>query len=690
MELNTENIPEPLKLWPNWVCWKLETRDGKATKVPVNARTGDNAKSNDSTTWSDFETTCQFYQDHGNNGIQGIGFELGAPKSTPYVGIDLDDCRDPETGIIEHWAQGIIDKISSYTEISPSGTGIRIWTIAVLPEHGRKKGNIELYDGARYLTTTGNHLPGTPLTIEARHDEILEFHQAVFGEKTEKREPPTSSTSCSIEDDELLKLAFNASNGPKFKQLWSGEWQGAGYSSQSEADQALCNMLAFWTGNDATRIGSMFRQSGLMREKWNKRHHSDGNTYGEETIRKAIDATTEVYKPKAEPKEPAHNFTPTGTDGLAFPDIMTGAAGKYADLYSSYLETPKPFLFMAFLTVLGNVLSGKLTLKTELQPQPRLFVLLLGDSAEPRKSTSIIKTIDFFNDAMVQGDFNSCLGVGSAEGLEKRIREIPEPRRLVLCFDEFKTFVSKAKIEKSVLLPCVNTLFESNFYHNATKQSVVSLEKIHLSLLAASTVSTYERIWDSSFTDIGFNNRLFLVPGTGGRKFAIPEKIPEYPKSEIRILIRDILRRVEAIPELDLTEGARELYENWYLNLQRSIHANRLDSYALRFLPLLAVNEGKQIIDVDIVSKTTALMDWQLAVRKQHDPIDADNATAKAEEKIRRVLLPGPRSERELQQRTHAQRMGLWVWKSALKNLCENGEVCFDKKSKLYGIENHG
>jgi len=99
---------------------------------------------------------------------------------------------------------------------------------------------------------------------------------------------------------------------------------------------------------------------------------------------------------------------------------------------------------------------------------------------------------------------------------------------------------------------------------------------------------------------------------------------------------------------------------------------------------LLAVNEFLKEITADILHKAIALMDWQLKVRKQLDPIDADTAMAKMEERIRRVLAEGPRSDRELKQRTHAHRSGLYIFKNAKQNLIQGGEISLDKKTKQF------
>ena len=156
--------------------------------------------------------------------------------------------------------------------------------------------------------------------------------------------------------------------------------------------------------------------------------------------------------------------TATDPGHLEFPTwIKTGLAGAFSGLYASVLETPPHFLFVSFLTCLGSVLADRLTLASELQTQPRLYVLLLGESADDRKSTALKKATDFFTEALT--DFRVCWGVGSAEGLQKRMED---GGRLLLCLDEFKSFVSKCKIESSVLLPCVNSLFETNRYEGHT------------------------------------------------------------------------------------------------------------------------------------------------------------------------------------------------------------------------------
>jgi hypothetical protein len=363
-------------------------------------------------------------------------------------------------------------------------------------------------------------------------------------------------------------------------------------------------------------------------------------------------------------------------------EVVSGAAGFFSQLYSEYLESPPEFFYFSYLTCLGSVLSRSVTLSSELQPQPRLYILLLGQSADERKSTALSKAANFFKET-VDG-FQLSWGVNSAEGLQQRLEGTNGT--LLLVFDEFKQFVSKCRIDSSILLPCVNTLFESNRYESTTKKRHLLLENSYLSVLAASTIQTYERTWDTSFTDIGFNNRLFIVPGTAERKFSFPEKIPQNDRDEVKDQLVQILRHVGNRREIDITDGGKARYHEWYMGLERSIHAKRLDVYALRLMSLLAVNDLKDIVDLETVEHAVKLCDWQLEMRKLHDPIDADNVTAKMEEKIRRALQCGTKTERELKRAVNYQREGLWVFETARKNLQSSQEIVWEKKAKKWGL----
>ncbi len=149
-----ENIPEQLTERPQWVCWRLEERDGKQTKVPYIAGGVGRASSTDLLTWRTFEEALE---DVKKGRRDGIGFVFSS--ADPFVGIDLDDCRDPETGAVEAWAQKLIDRVQEgYVEASPSGTGVHIIVEGTVRGGGMRKGKIEMYGRDRFFTMTGRVL----------------------------------------------------------------------------------------------------------------------------------------------------------------------------------------------------------------------------------------------------------------------------------------------------------------------------------------------------------------------------------------------------------------------------------------------------------------------------------------------------------------------------------------------------
>jgi hypothetical protein len=304
-----------------WVCWRYETRgrDVKPTKVPYSPTTGARANCGDAATWGTLAEARKAKRDAGHD---GIGFVFTA--SDPFCGVDLDGGVDPATGEVEPWAMEIAEKLDSYTEISPSATGLHIIVRANLPEGRRRAGRVELYDQDRFFTVTGRRLTGTSHLPESRQKQIEALHTRLFprGEDAPKVDPPLHTNG--LDDAEILRRATNAANGEKFEKLWSGDR--TGYGSASEADLALCSMLAFWTGPDEERIAALFARSGLARDKWNRQD------YRNRTIDRALKGatffepgkTSEVSSHAAQlsnavPTTPAISPQPTPPQVLAFP-----------------------------------------------------------------------------------------------------------------------------------------------------------------------------------------------------------------------------------------------------------------------------------------------------------------------------------------------------------------------------------
>jgi putative DNA primase/helicase len=287
-----DEIPDAMTSREQWLCWREEERGGKPTKVPINPADGKWASTTDPETWSSFDIAYEFATEWN----YGLGFVF--TEIDPLVGIDLDDCRDAESGRPTPVAKAIVGTLDSYTEISPSGTGYHVILQGRLPSDRNRRGKVEMYEKKRFFTVTGNHVEGTPRSAKERHQELDEVYDEHIGVETTaggNEQASSQSSTPALSDSELIQRAGAAKNGEKFQRLWQG--QTTGYASQSEADMALCCLLAFWTGGDTKRMDSLFRDSGLMRDKWDEQHYADGSTYGEVTVARAVDVTDEFYEP---------------------------------------------------------------------------------------------------------------------------------------------------------------------------------------------------------------------------------------------------------------------------------------------------------------------------------------------------------------------------------------------------------
>jgi hypothetical protein len=326
-----KNIPDRLKDLDQWVVWKYvwnpdkRRKDGSGLKgdwdkPPSNARTGGRASSTDRATWCDFKTALRVYI---KGGWDGIGF-VPLPEDLLTI-TDLDSCRNPGTGVIEARALAIVSELKTYTEISPSGTGLRIVASGHKPDNEWvKRGDVEMYDGhtkagkpgGRYLTFTGHLLEGSRRGVRRCPNAIARVYRRELLGKTAAEPAPEPSANLDggaggqtagppandepqlhdLNDDQLIAKAKAAKNGAKFSHLWGGNW--SGYTSESEADLALCSLLAFWCQGDPDGIDRLFRKSGRYRkDKWEREDYREG------TIAKALEGKGEFYKPGGKEKK---------------------------------------------------------------------------------------------------------------------------------------------------------------------------------------------------------------------------------------------------------------------------------------------------------------------------------------------------------------------------------------------------
>ncbi|HEB4955543.1 TPA: DNA primase [Bacillus cereus] len=303
---NFNEIPAELKALPQWILWKFETRNGKQTKVPCQV-TGEMAQANNRRTWSTFATAVKFYL---KGDYDGIGFVFS--RQDNYIGIDIDKCV--VDGKTNAFATEIIDTLDSYTEFSPSEKGIHIIIKGSLPQSvlgtGRKntKHGLEIYSYGRFFTFTGNRENSND--VYDRTDELAEVFEQYFDDSDIQGRVNLAEfekDEIKISNESLWEKMFRSKNGDEIRSLYNGNLINDDHSA---SDLALCNYLAFWTGKSATRMDAMFRESSLIRDKWDVIHFSDTNeTYGERTIGVAISSTsTTILDNKQQFEEFSFNF----------------------------------------------------------------------------------------------------------------------------------------------------------------------------------------------------------------------------------------------------------------------------------------------------------------------------------------------------------------------------------------------
>ena len=294
-KVNFVYIPQELKANASFCVWKKEKRGGKSTKVPYNPKTGRMAKTNEPQTFTDFNTAMKTF---AMGGYDGIGYRV----SEGIGAIDIDHCIR-EDGSLNDVAASILGFFpDTYFEKSPSGTGLRGF-FQLSPDFAydktqyyinNREHGLEVYlPGVtnRFVTVTGDvYRQGTV----SRNDEALQSTLDTFMRRSTRVESNTIEACSYLDDDAVIAHALKSEAGEKFKALYNGQWSEL-YDSQSDADMALVGMLAFWCGNVEEQIDRIFRDSGLMREKWDRK--TGDSTYGQITIRNVVSSNDTIYIP---------------------------------------------------------------------------------------------------------------------------------------------------------------------------------------------------------------------------------------------------------------------------------------------------------------------------------------------------------------------------------------------------------
>lgn len=308
---------DELKPLRQWVCYQLVWNEnkGKYGKIPKDPITGYGAKANDPQTWATYGDAVNAMQ---SRQFDGIGFEFAAG----YMGIDLDNVIN-EAGELNQLAADIVKELDSYTEYSPSKRGLHILVRTALGPIGKRNDEIglEMYNNGRFFTVTGE-VYGQTKPIQERTAQVRSIISKYLPDKPKQQEPTNTVGTYSVDESvaEIWKKMFSSKSGAEIRALYDGDL--SGYSGDhSRADQALANHLAYWTNGDAAKMDTMFRQSGLMREKWSQRRGAQ--TYGERTIAEAlrgfmpyISPTRTTAQPKAQERGQKKSVNNSAQQGI--------------------------------------------------------------------------------------------------------------------------------------------------------------------------------------------------------------------------------------------------------------------------------------------------------------------------------------------------------------------------------------
>ncbi|MFF3922598.1 phage NrS-1 polymerase family protein [Paenibacillus lactis] len=656
-----DKIPEEMKQRKQWIVWKLERRKGSAkpTKVPYTID-GERASSTDPNHWSGFEEALKIYEER-KNVLSGIGYVFA--DGDPFTGIDIDDCiRD---GKVEEEVIEIVKTLNSYTERSQSKKGLHVIVKGRIPGPRNRTGKFEMYDQDRFFAVTGDHVAKTPETIEHRQSELTWLYDRLFAnDKPAESNLPESDVT--LEDQEIIEVAKKAKHGAKFERLYAGHW--SAYNSQSEAEQALCNMLAFYTRN-TEQIDRLFRASGLMREKWER------EDYRNRTIAKALEGVTKQYKggsnsPKNNNKsfnnrlsqleqvdESEYEFvfdTVAEWDGKLGEMALYGLAGDVVRLIDPHTEADPAALLINFLTMFGNMVgTGPHFMVSGGEHRMKLFAVLVGATFRGKKGTSLDPVLKIMNAVDVEFNSRKKSGLSSGEGVIYAVRDeviehqpvyegkgkdkrhtgeyeqvITDPgvddKRLLIIESEFGSVLNVLRRDGNTLSAIIRNAWDGSGDIRTLTKNPLKATDTHISILGHITPEELRKLLTGNEIHNGFVNRFLWLYVQQSK--SLPSG-GEFHKVDVGPIVERIKAALEfavngmptddkgnRIP-MERDEAAAELWEKIYEPIQKDATGiigaatSRVIPYLMRIACIYALLDLSHIVRVQHLRAALAL--WQ-------------------------------------------------------------------------------
>lgn len=613
-EIQPEDFPEELRRRNQWVNHDTD-------KQPWIAGTKRRASSTDSETWRSFDAA---YKDG-----RGLGFAVSS--GDPYTFVDLDHCRNPETGIVEEWAQKIIDQLDGYTEVSFSGDGFHILVRGKLPVGGTKRGNIEAFRQEKYFTMpgtgSGGKIPERQAELEKFYREHLEVAESRNGHGAkEARQSPGQPT-----DEQVIEKLLGEKGG-KGRALFEGDLSYHD-GDESAADHAFVYKVYFYT-QDLQQIERIHQMSGLDREKTRR------VDYLRRSFFKAANATTDTYEwnrtkmysgsstSGPEQEEPPKHPFPVMDDAA-----YRGLFGEIVETIEPHTEADPVALLLSTLTSFGSAhgrrgyvdISGT-------RHHGNLFVGIVGDTARARKGTSWSPIENIFGVAdPMWTQTRIASGLSSGEGLinvvrdpvvgkdedggEKVIDEGVQDKRLLVAEGELSQGLKVLRREGNTLSPIMRSAWDGRDLATLTKSSPLKATAPHISILGHITKTELLKHMVESEAANGFGNRFLwacvkrskLLPFGG-------EDLVNVDMNPIIGSLKGLLPKYHG--RMSFAQNARDTWVEMYESLTEDrpgmfgMITARAEAQTLRLAILYALAAGSNELQVEHLNSAFAVWSY--------------------------------------------------------------------------------
>lgn len=652
ISLFPDKIPFEMRQRNQWILWRLETVSGKqkGSKIPYTI-SGTRADITNSDHWSSFAEVLQVYENNSEH-YSGIGFVFS--QNDPYTGIDLDNCII--NGMLTDEADEILNALESYSERSQSKAGVHVIVKATIMGMRNRTGNYEVYDRDRFFAITGDRLELSPVTIAERQEEMNALYNQLFGNIAgylNQKSDNSQSMTLVLPDQDIISIAVKAKNGEKFSALYAGNWESY-YTSQSEADQALCNILAFYT-KDAEQMDRLFRGSDLMRDKWER------NDYRSRTISQALATVTAQYKYKDELKpvadDPDDDLGHLLTEKQAWDvklsqDALYGLAGEVVELISPHSEADPAALLFNFLTIFGNTVGTwpHFTVSGG-EHRMKLNVVLVGPTFSGKKGTSLDPVLRLMTAVDPKLPDRKKSGLSSGEGVIYSVRDTVtemqptfegsgknrkptgeymevitdigvEDKRLLIVEGEFGGVLKVLKRDGNTLGAIIRNAWDGNGAIQTMTRQPVSASETHLSILGHITQEELLKLLSDADIHNGLVNRFLWINVKQSKSLPSGGEFHKVDISSIVQRIQEVVNFAQGDSEKDRQPMERDaaanaLWEEVYAPLQKDVPGivgtviSRAIPYCMRIGSIYALLDKSWTVRVEHLKAALAL--WEFA-----------------------------------------------------------------------------